>query len=235
MTLTNSNLYLYGDLTFYYRLFDLINSKTDSNSKNSIKIDKSTKLNISTKYYETVIDLNLIENDLNKIEKDTPTDGLILYFDENNFKKLNFLEEFLKEKHLKLILIENLEKFQDKQELVDFSEENDFCLIDLSVKDEEENGVDELLNALYCHEWCCMNRNENTSSSLAAAPANSTNENVDEFENILLNLQDFRLKASKMESNQRKVFAQEIVTKFWNSIGGNGDELEGLSDLSDIE
>jgi hypothetical protein len=103
------------------------------------------------------------------------------------------------------------------------------------VNDEDENGVDELLNALYCHEWSCMNKNENKSTSLAAAPANSTNENVDEFENILLNLQDFRLKASKLETNQRKVFAQEIVTKFWNSIGGDGEELEGLSDLSDIE
>jgi hypothetical protein len=44
-------------------------------------------------------------------------------------------------------------------------------LIDLSLKDEDENGVDELLNTLYCHEWSFMNKNEIKSSSVAAAEA----------------------------------------------------------------
>ena len=98
MTSKSSHLYLYGDSKLYNRLFDLINSKNDSNSKNSIKIDQSTKIiRISTKYYETVIDLSFIENDFNQIEKDSSTDGLIAYFDENNFyKRINILEEYLK-------------------------------------------------------------------------------------------------------------------------------------------
>ena len=241
MTSKCSHLYLYGDSKLYNRLFDLINSKNDSNSKNSIKIDQSTKIiRISTKYYETVIDLSFIENDFNQIEKDSSTDGLIAYFDENNFyKRINILEEYLKEKHLKLIIIENLEKFSKKNELVELSEENDFSLIDLSATDEDENSVDELINILYCHEWSVMNKIENKSNNASSViqpqTSSSSKENEDEFENILVNLQDFRLKASKMEPTERKLFAQEIVTKFWSSIGGDGDELEGLSDLSDIE
>ena len=243
MTLINNNcsLNLFGDRNPYIELFKNINSKNTSNSRNSIKIDnESNQMKISTKYYETEISLNYIDSDLSKIDKDSAYDGLLVYLSETN-RNLNqlHLEDCLKEKHLKLIILENLNSFTNKNEINSFTDEHDFTLIDLSTADEDENGIDELINSLYVHEWSIMNKvkliDAEKEEKTSASSSSKEKDSPEEFENILLNLQDFRLKASQMEPNQRKTFAQEIVTKFWNSIGGDDEELDGLSDLSDMD
>ena len=236
----NCNLYLFGDNELYEDLFKLINSKNKAKNKNTIEVDfyKST-INISTKYYKTIINLTFIQNDLINVDKECKNDGIIVYYNEKNkiLENLNknktLLEEYLQEKHLKLILLNDLNNLEEADELKKFSEEHDFDIIDLSSYDDEENGIDDLINALFVHEWSIIKKFEELKHEETEVIENE--EKNDDFEYILSNLQNLRTKALELETNDRKLFAQEIVTKFWNSIKGDVDELEGLSDLSDID
>jgi hypothetical protein len=240
MTASNDtcNLHLYGKKNLFIDLFKNLNDRNtkSTNNKNSIEIIHDSQLNIITKYYKTTVSLDFIENDVQKGVGQT--DGVIIYLDSNE-KILNqdFLEEFLKEKYLKLILVENLNNMINKNDIVSFSDEKDFNIIELNVNDDDdddENGIDELINVLYVHEWSNIKKIDVLKEEKIEKTTKKVETNS-EFEHILLNLQDFRDKASKLDQNERKLFAQDVVTKFWNSIGGDEEELEGLSDLSDIE
>ena len=48
---------------------------------------------------------------------------------------------------------------------------------------------------------------------------------------MLMNLSDYKSKASGLEFEDRKKFAEDIVLKFWNAISGDKDEISGLGDL----
>ena len=256
----NCNLSLYGNRKLFEELFQVLNhkheKKKETNDKNTIEIkSNNSTMNIFTKYYETIVNLNFINNISTQLNDQT--NGLVIYFDDNQkfLEDLEEKKEILKslsaEKYLKLILVENLNSLTNKTMLDKLTDEHDFNIIELNLQnedkdqeEEEEDSVEELINALFVHEWPIMkkvgeiaqqNINVESTEGKAGIATAAEEENNEKFEDILSNLHEMRAKALNMDPNERKLFAQDLVTKFWNSIGGDPDELEGLSDSSDHE
>ncbi|CAF98365.1 unnamed protein product, partial [Tetraodon nigroviridis] len=52
---------------------------------------------------------------------------------------------------------------------------------------------------------------------------------VDNFERLFTKLKQMKEKASSMPHEQRKVHAEKVAKAFWMAIGGDDDEIDGLS------
>ncbi|XP_059191458.1 alpha- and gamma-adaptin-binding protein p34 [Centropristis striata] len=52
---------------------------------------------------------------------------------------------------------------------------------------------------------------------------------VDNFERLFTKLKEMKDKASSLPHEQRKVHAEKVAKAFWMAIGGDEDEIEGLS------
>ncbi|KAM9351843.1 alpha- and gamma-adaptin-binding protein p34 [Symphorus nematophorus] len=52
---------------------------------------------------------------------------------------------------------------------------------------------------------------------------------VDNFERLFTKLKEMKDKASSLPHEQRKVHAEKVAKAFWMAIGGDDDEIEGLS------
>ncbi|XP_060779868.1 alpha- and gamma-adaptin-binding protein p34 [Neoarius graeffei] len=52
---------------------------------------------------------------------------------------------------------------------------------------------------------------------------------VDNFERLFTKLKEMKDKASSLPHEQRKVHAEKVAKAFWMAIGGDQDEIEGLS------
>ncbi|XP_062860743.1 alpha- and gamma-adaptin-binding protein p34 [Trichomycterus rosablanca] len=52
---------------------------------------------------------------------------------------------------------------------------------------------------------------------------------VDNFERLFTKLKEMKDKASSMPREQRKVHAEKVAKAFWMAIGGDQDEIDGLS------
>jgi hypothetical protein len=52
-------------------------------------------------------------------------------------------------------------------------------------------------------------------------------------ESLIANLSDLRNKASQMSFEERKMYAEKVVTGFWKSLGGDMAELGSLDDDDD--
>ncbi|KAM9376579.1 alpha- and gamma-adaptin-binding protein p34 isoform 2-T2 [Pholidichthys leucotaenia] len=52
---------------------------------------------------------------------------------------------------------------------------------------------------------------------------------VDNFERLFTKLKEMKDKASSMPHEQRKVHAEKVAKAFWMAIGGDEDEIDGLS------
>ena len=51
------------------------------------------------------------------------------------------------------------------------------------------------------------------------------------FEDLLMNLTDYKTKAEGLDFEERKKFAENVVLKFWESIGGDENEIGDLNEL----
>lgn len=52
---------------------------------------------------------------------------------------------------------------------------------------------------------------------------------VDNFERLFTKLKEMKDKASSLPHEQRKVHAEKVAKAFWTAIGGDDDEIDGLS------
>ncbi|XP_068458547.1 alpha- and gamma-adaptin-binding protein p34 isoform X4 [Clinocottus analis] len=52
---------------------------------------------------------------------------------------------------------------------------------------------------------------------------------VDNFERLFSKLKEMKDKASSLPHEQRKVHAEKVAKAFWTAIGGDDDEIDGLS------
>lgn len=59
-------------------------------------------------------------------------------------------------------------------------------------------------------------------------------EGEESFEKLFERLQIMKATAANLPSDQRKEYAKQVTIQFWKAIGGNPDEIDGLSD-SDAE
>lgn len=120
------------------------------------------------------------------------------------------------------------------------------------------NGLDELINCIFVHPWSdIVLRDEKTTPFIplgetsiitgnnllvdAVAGDDENAEKVGEapkseedafnFEDLLMNLTDYKAQADNLDFEDRKKYAESIVLKFWESIGGDKEEIGDLNDL----
>lgn len=84
-----------------------------------------------------------------------------------------------------------------------------------------------LYNLLESNGGECQLATDNTEE---AKTNNSDDENEFSVESLIANLSELRSKASHMNFEDRKLFAEKVVTNFWKSIGGDANELLNLDD-----
>jgi hypothetical protein len=53
------------------------------------------------------------------------------------------------------------------------------------------------------------------------------------FSSLFEQLHSMKEHVQGLPSDQRKACAERVVTAFWHAVGGDEDELEGLSDSGD--
>jgi hypothetical protein len=72
---------------------------------------------------------------------------------------------------------------------------------------------------------------ETTSCRVTTTADTCTAADEESFEQLFERLQIMKDAAAGMSSEDRKKYAEQVTMQFWQAIGGNPDELEGLSDL----
>ena len=50
------------------------------------------------------------------------------------------------------------------------------------------------------------------------------------FEALFSRMRDMKEKAESLPEEERKAYAEKVAISFWKAIGGDEDEIEGLSD-----
>lgn len=175
---------------------------------------------------------------------------------ENSFKSLILDENEVTSNERSDDLLSKIRaKIDEIEELVTINQYSD--LSDDKKEDEEDKytDLDELINCIFVHSWSNIelksekneavslkkinlepNEPKKTESPIDEKTEKSTeNESEDKdafnFEDMLMNLSDYKSKASGLEFEDRKKFAEDIVLKFWNAISGDKDEISGLGDL----
>lgn len=118
------------------------------------------------------------------------------------------------------------------------------------------NGLDELINCIFVHPWSdIVLRDENTTPFIPLGEtsvitgnnllveavvggddenqggAPKSEEDAFNFEDLLMNLTDYKAQADNLDFEERKKYAENIVLKFWESIGGDKEEVGDLNDL----
>ena len=113
------------------------------------------------------------------------------------------------------------------------------------------SGLDELINCILVHPWSDIVLKDEKSASIATSKreeeavkslldaseeaaktdAPKSEDDAFNFEELLTNLSDYKTQADTLDFEERKKFAENIVLKFWESIGGDKDEIGDLSDL----
>ncbi len=112
--------------------------------------------------------------------------------------------------------------------------------------EEDFNELDEFVNSLFVHSWPHIKLENSPKQSKEAEKYQDKdhkvvddNESGEEdaaeednfnFENLISNLSEIKAKASGMSFEERKLYAEAVVTKFWRSIGGDEDEIEDFND-----
>jgi len=165
----------------------------------------------------------LITNDSDKISRERVKSFL------NQFE--NFLE-------IKLDLNQDTIKIQDDSD----NDESDFT------------SLDELINLFFVHTWSNMRlKSENHPNKIKETEVvkkeskiekkeripngddpkevddeNSNAEDDFSFENLILNLNEMRSKASSLNFEERKKYAETVVKNFWQSMGGDENEIADL-------
>lgn len=95
--------------------------------------------------------------------------------------------------------------------------------------------------------WGCTNppRNEGSSEGnnncfclpgddieLPSSLSNDSDE-IESFEELFQRLAQMKERASHLPSKERKSYAEKVAIAFWNSLGGDDEEIAGLEDDSD--
>jgi hypothetical protein len=102
--------------------------------------------------------------------------------------------------------------------------------------------LDELVNSIFVHPWSEMVLKSSSggvqeavgsvATSVATAEGEeAADEGAFNFEEMLMNLNEYKAKADGLEFEERKKFAEDVVRKFWASIGGDDEELNDLNEL----
>lgn len=253
-----SQIVALGDINSYRQLFEKINTKYESAS-NSLtirsKLEETTlkncfQIRIRTKYYDLDSDLVVISTteEVSNLDDVEDLEGVfillnsndeIYYFQNDSIRKL--LNE--NEACFKAVLF-NATTNDEIRDLVD-TYENLICVdlkpneSDQDESDQDFDGLDEFVNSLFVHSWPNLKMKSASNVNKQSNGEDKTEENLGDededdeenfnFEHMISNLAEMRDKASAMSFEERKLYAEDMVKKFWRSIGGNEDEISDLS------
>jgi hypothetical protein len=217
--------------------------------------DSLLNLKINTKYYDLngrvkLIDINNNDFQIDSIECLIIVLTSTLQIDQNlndkiekvlaqNGDCLKLIIHYQKDqKDQKLDSIQTnkiRDKFEDFVEIFLFNknDQND----NESEDDDDFDSLDELFNTLFVHNWSNIQLKETNKPQKTEKDHKDQKEKVEEeeegednfdFEHLLMNLQDIRSKGETMTFEERKKYAEDVVKKFWTSIGGEEDEIDGI-------
>jgi hypothetical protein len=220
--------------------------------------DSLLNLKINTKYYDLngrvkLIDINNNDFQIDSIECLIIVLTSTLQIDQNLNDKI---EKVLAQNGdcLKLIIHYQKDQKDQKDQKLDSIQTNkirdkfeDFVEIFLfnkndqndneSEDDDDFDSLDELFNTLFVHNWSNIQLKETNKPQKTEKDHKDQKEKVEEeeegednfdFEHLLMNLQDIRSKGETMTFEERKKYAEDVVKKFWTSIGGEEDEIDGI-------
>ncbi|XP_003747819.1 uncharacterized protein LOC100908145 [Galendromus occidentalis] len=139
---------------------------------------------------------------------------------------------------------------------------SEFELIETEAEDQDECGIDRMKEALRMHTWSNLIMHdrerlppnsripehlitggtvplqESAGSSNPAEIPDDANPPVDpeadiSFEEVFAKFASFKSRALTLEGDERRKFAEQVVTQFWKAMGQDDSELAGLDSDSE--
>ena len=258
LKLNQSQFVAFGDIKSYKQLFTQINNKYKATTNSLIisEIENATNffsIQIRTKYYD--FDSNLvILSTSNEIQLDECEDleGVFILLNSNDdifYLQNNSVKKVLNENETcyKVVLLNQIESDDEVKKLIEIESYDDLIQIkfksnsDLDEDEDEFDALDEFVNSLFVHSWSNLkmkteaNKSEEKDIKTLNNQENDLDDENDEddenfnFEHLISNLAEMRAKASEMNFEERKLYAEDVVKKFWRSIGGNEEEINDLN------
>lgn len=240
-----SQIVAFGDINSYKQLFNRINEKFNStqlaNTLQIVECNQNYQLKIKTKYYD--LDSLLVVKPFDCI------DGIEQQFLEGVFILLDNTSSYHKNEIINQLFEQNEMCFKaiiysvKNEQITELTEKFDDLIqieLDLSnqTNDDQEkfDGLDEFVNSLFVHTWFNMELKSEPKTEpikphkeeALKEDENSDDENFN-FESMISNLSEMRDKANGLSFEERKLYAENIVKKFWLTIGGNEEEIDDLT------
>lgn len=221
----------FGAINSYKLLFNKINNKFETNKQeNNIKLieldEVNYQLKIQTKYYDYDTLIKLFDS---IIPDSTDLDGILIILanpDELIQKVTNLMKKNNENNSFKAVIYDQTSELLAKTFEIDDLIQIKLDLNKEIVDDDDEDELDEFINSLFVHTWSDLKlKNDSKATNLQEAEKEEDEYEEDEFEDLISNLAEMKTKASQMGFEERKLYAEEVVKKFWRSINGNEDEL----------
>lgn len=222
---------VFGAINSYKLLFNKINNKFETNKQeNNIKLieldEVNYQLKIQTKYYDYDTLIKLFDS---IIPDSTDLDGILIILanpDELIQKVTNLMKKNNENNSFKAVIYDQTSELLAKTFEIDDLIQIKLDLNKEIVDDDDEDELDEFINSLFVHTWSDLKlKNDSKATNLQEAEKEEDEYEEDEFEDLISNLAEMKTKASQMGFEERKLYAEEVVKKFWRSINGNEDEL----------
>lgn len=233
----------------------ITDNNSDNEQEENNKFSKKWK--IDTKYYNAEVEFVGITEDYQRTEDfNENVEALIIHMDSNkttgleDLKKWESLENDCNPE-VKL-LVSNYFTAETKishnkatewcikrgYELVELYPQNKSKTDKLEEIIEEKTGVERIVEALQAHMWPNLIMKDEDTGKLtinsSTKETRGTRENLvaddglEEFADLFQQLHTMKDSMQSMPVHQRRQCAEQMVTAFWNAIGGDEDEIADL-------
>ncbi|CAG9762873.1 unnamed protein product [Ceutorhynchus assimilis] len=204
---------------------------------------------IDTKYYSAIVNLIGMHVSYKRNEEfNKHIEALIIHMDSNKSTGLEELKQWEEletdcDPEIKLIIANycNEDTKITKTEATEWCLNKGFELIELYPSDEqsiqnaeqdiiqEKFGIHRVVEALQAHTWSnlVMKKFKNNKAEKPDSPAEDLSEE-DNFSELFSHLHMMKDSLQSLPLNQRKQCAEQMVSAFWNAIGGDEEELSDL-------
>eukprot|EP00096_Caligus_rogercresseyi_P008427 TRINITY_DN2719_c0_g1_i1.p1 TRINITY_DN2719_c0_g1~~TRINITY_DN2719_c0_g1_i1.p1 ORF type:complete len:221 (-),score=91.55 TRINITY_DN2719_c0_g1_i1:72-734(-) len=182
--------------------------------------DEGSYWHISNKYYSARVRLSL--------EGSSPG-GVILYLSgpqEKKFDELSVLNNY-EDSEVRLIVVDGVPEDFLSRAFMSAIPSAGWELVDLSEEEEEEDeglcgksGLGRVAEALQTVAW----------ESYSKDGENGKEEDLESFEKLFAQLASFKSTANSLSDDERKKYTENVIKSFWRAMGGDEEEIAGLSD-----
>ncbi|XP_050296055.1 alpha- and gamma-adaptin-binding protein p34-like [Anthonomus grandis grandis] len=204
---------------------------------------------IDTKYYSSIVNLiGLNESYERSMEFNSKVEALIMHMDANKSTGLEDLKRWSGlmedcDSQVKLLIANycNDDTKISKNDVTEWCLEQRFEFVELypSQTDNSEEqtiipekfGIDRVIEALQAHTWSNLVMKKSCKSAIRKAddfkadlPEDLLGE--DDFTELFSQLHMMKDSLQSLSASQRKQCAEQMVTAFWQAIGGDDEELE---------